>query len=89
MARLIVAKTLQMGFKFIPMRADNRGRNLCSHGDEDQMPHERAYSLAFTGLEESAKSQLAADEYDRFIGEQMFGSISKITKEKSSAWSYE
>jgi uncharacterized protein (TIGR02391 family) len=41
-------KGLQMGFKFISMGAMSFWRNLCSHGDEDQMPHQDAIAVLAT-----------------------------------------
>jgi uncharacterized protein (TIGR02391 family) len=41
-------KGLQMGFKFISMGAMSFWRNLCSHGDEDQMPHQDAIAILAT-----------------------------------------
>jgi len=41
-------KGLQMGFKFISMGAMSFWRNMCSHGDEDQMPHQDAVAVLAT-----------------------------------------
>jgi uncharacterized protein (TIGR02391 family) len=41
-------KGLQMGFKFLSMGAMSFWRNLCSHGDEDQMPHQDAIAILAT-----------------------------------------
>lgn len=38
-------KGLQMGFKFVSMGAMSFWRNLCSHGDEKQMPHQDAIAV--------------------------------------------
>jgi AbiV family abortive infection protein len=48
----------------------------------------RAYFLAFTGLEEIAKSQLAADVFTGFIEEEKFWKYFKDHKKKigSMAW---
>lgn len=39
---------LQMGFKFVSMGAMSLWRNLCSHGDERQMPHQDAIAILAT-----------------------------------------
>ena len=44
--------------------------------------HARAYFLAFTGLEEISKSQLAADVYTRFIPEEKFWKHFRDHKDK-------
>jgi uncharacterized protein (TIGR02391 family) len=41
-------KGLQMGFKFVSMGAMSFWRNLCAHGDEDQMPHQDAIAILAT-----------------------------------------
>jgi uncharacterized protein (TIGR02391 family) len=41
-------KGLQMGFEFISMGAMSFWRNLCSHGDEQQMPHQDAVAILAT-----------------------------------------
>jgi uncharacterized protein (TIGR02391 family) len=41
-------KGLQMGFKFVSMGAMSLWRNLCSHGDEQQMPHQDAIAVLGT-----------------------------------------
>jgi uncharacterized protein (TIGR02391 family) len=41
-------KGLQSGFKFLSMGAMGFWRNLCSHGDEKQMPHQDAIAILAT-----------------------------------------
>lgn len=41
-------KGLQMGFKFVSMGAMSFWRNLCAHGDENQMPHQDAIAILAT-----------------------------------------
>jgi uncharacterized protein (TIGR02391 family) len=41
-------KGLLMGFKFVSMGAMSFWRNLCSHGDEQQMPHQDAIAVLAT-----------------------------------------
>ena len=64
------------------------------HEAEILMGHKkyaRAYFLAFTGLEEISKSQLAADVYTRFITEEEFWIYFRDHKKKISrmAWASE
>jgi AbiV family abortive infection protein len=57
--------------------------------EKDKFP--RAYALAFTALEEIAKSQLAADVYTGFITEEEFQECYRDHKKKISrmAWATE
>lgn len=41
-------KGLQMGFEFVSMGAMSFWRNLCAHGDENQMPHQDAIAILAT-----------------------------------------
>ncbi|MCA1579131.1 MAG: AbiV family abortive infection protein [Acidobacteria bacterium] len=74
-------------------KAHNNAVDLLSDAELlDQMnKFARAYFLAFTGLEEIAKSQLAADVYTGFLSEQEFWDCFKSHKKKINrlAWASE
>jgi AbiV family abortive infection protein len=74
-------------------KAHNNAVELLSEAELlfENKKYTRAYFLAFTGLEEIAKSQLAADVYTTFIDEEMFWKYLKDHKRKIKrmAWASE
>jgi AbiV family abortive infection protein len=70
----MMKKLAKEGFYKIYAKAHNNAVSLLSEAEllYEHKYYARAYLLAFTGLEEISKSQLAADVYTSFIEEKEF-----------------
>jgi AbiV family abortive infection protein len=83
----------KMKFLELYRKAHNNALQLLSEAELlfENKKYARAYFLAFTGLEEIAKSQLAADVFTGFIEEEKFWKYFKDHKRKIGrmAWASE